>query len=181
MKRSTLITLVVFLLLVGLTLYLQQREPTKEVTDATPVEPVEFLLSETDGIPTSIDIRNDSGERVQIIRDEDGLWVLEKPIKTEASQGSAEAAATQLSSLRIVSHPDVAPDIVGLDPASYTMTVKLSSGEEKSVRIGDLTPTESGYYADVNKSEEVLILSKSGIDALLVLLTSPPYENTPTP
>ena len=118
---------------------------------------------------------------MRIARNADGVWVLEKPIETEANQGSAQAAATQLTALRIVSHPDVAPDIVGLNPASYTLTVKLTGGSEKIVRIGDLAPTGSGYYVNVNGSDEVFILSQDGLDALLVMLESPPYESTPIP
>jgi len=181
MKRSTTTVLVIFLALVGLVLYLRQREPVTEEPEVTPAAPVEFLITESDGIPTSIDIQSDAGEQVTLARNTDGVWVLENPIETEASQGSAEAAATQLSSLRIMSHPKVAPDTVGLNPASYTLTIKLTGGTEKVVRIGDLAPTGSGYYANVDNSDEVLILSQNGLDALLVMLESPPYENTPMP
>ena len=107
--------------------------------------------------------------------------MLIQPIETEANQGSAEAAASQLTSLRIVSKPEVAPVDAGLVQPSYTMKVELTGGTVKTVRIGDLTPTESGYYTSVDDSNEVLIISKTGLDALLMLVTSPPYANTPTP
>jgi hypothetical protein len=181
MKRSTLVVLVIFLALAGLVFYLRQQDPVTEEPEITPVSPAEFLLTDTDGIPTSIDIQSNDGQQVTIARNADGVWVLEKPIETGANQGSAEAAATQLSSLRIVSHPEVDPGIVGLNPASYTLTVKLTSGDEKTVRIGDLAPTGSGYYANVNGSNDVLILSQTGLDALLIMLESPPVENTPMP
>lgn len=181
MKRSTWIVLVIFLALAGLTFYLNQKEPATEELDITPAAPVEFLLPESDGLPTSIDIKSEAGERVTVMRNEAGVWVLKQPVETEANQGSAEAAATQLTSLRIVSHPEVAPDVVGLNPPSYTLTVELTGGTVKTVRIGDLTPTESGYYASFGNSEEVLIISKTGLDALLILLESPPFESTPAP
>ena len=187
MKRSTLVALVIFLVLAGLVFYLRQQDPVTEESEITSAPPAEFLLTDTDGIPTSIDIQSSDGQQVVIARNADGVWVLEKPIETgapqggEADQASAEAASTQLSSLRIVSRPEVSPDIAGLVPPSYILIVKLSSGGEKTVRIGDLTPTGSGYYANVNDNDKVLIISQTGLDALLTMLESPPFENTPMP
>ena len=177
MKRSTVILLVIFLALVGLMLYLNQKEPapSEEEIETATTEPVEFLFSESDGLPASIDIQDRDGNRVVIARNEDGLWVLEMPIEADADQGSAQAAASQLTSLRILSTVEVAPVDVGLEQPSYTLSVKLTGGTQKTVRIGDLTPTGSGYYANVGEDEKVLILSKVGLDALITLLDSPPY------
>ena len=183
MKRSTTIILIIFVALAGLMAYLKQKDDGTAIDDVetTPTAPVEFLLTNTDGVPSTIDIQSNTGEQVTIARNERGVWVLKQPIETGANQGSAEAAATQIKSLRIVSHPEVATDVVGLNPPSYTLTVELSSGSEKIVRIGDITPTGSGYYANIEGSEEVLILSKDGVDSLVIMLESPPYENTPMP
>lgn len=174
MKRSTVIVLVVFLALVGLVVYLNQREPAAEETDVPTPEPARFLFSEIDGLPTSIDIQDSDGNQVVIARNDEGAWVLEKPIEAEADQASAQAAASQLTALRILSTVEVAPADVGLTQPSHVLTVKLSANTQKNVRIGDLTPTESGYYAQSDESDEVLILSKSGVDALFTLLDSPP-------
>ena len=182
MKRSTWIVLVIFLALVGLLFYLKQNKPAaSEEAEATPAPPVEYLFNENDGLPTHIEIMSNIGDQVSIERNDAGEWVLIQPIETEANQGSAEAAASQLTSLRIVSKPEVAPVDAGLVQPSYTMKVELTGGTVKTVRIGDLTPTESGYYTSVDGSDSVLIVSKTGLDALLTMVTSPPYANTPTP
>jgi hypothetical protein len=181
MKRSTWIVLVIFLAMVGLWWYLNQRETPTDEAEATPTETVEYLFDATDGLPTSIAIEARTGEQVTIQRNEAGVWVLIQPIETEANQGSAEAAASQLSTLRVLSRPEVAPADAGLSEPSYVMTVKLSGGAEEVVRIGDITPTSSGYYTNISGSDEVLILGKTGLDALLTLLQSPPYMETPTP
>lgn len=183
MKRSTWIVLVIFLALVGLMYYLNQREPaTPEEEETTPtVAAVEYLITGNEGLPTSIEIRSNSGEEVRVERNEAGEWVLKQPIDAEANQGSAEAAASQLTSLRIVSRPEVALADAGLVQPSYEMSVELTGGTVKNVRIGDLTPTESGYYTSVDESDEVLIISKTGLDSLLMLVTSPPFVSTPTP
>ena len=185
MKRSTTVVLVIFLALVGLLFYLNQREHAAARTrQITPPAPVEFLFTESDGIPTSINIESKAGEQVVIARNEAGGWVLKQPIETEADQASAEAAASQLTSLRIESRLEVAPEAAGLVQPSYTLTVEMSGGTKKSVRIGDLTPTEIGYYARINGSDETLIINRTGLDALLALLESPPFidetvTNTP--
>ena len=183
MKRSTAILLVVFLALVVLMVYLNQREPAEDESATATAEPVEFLFSESDGIPTSIDVKdNITGNQVAIARNENGLWVLEKPIEAEADQASAQAASSQVTSLRILSRLEAAPADVGLEQPSYTLTEKLTANTQKTVSVGDLTPTESGYYARVGESNEILILSKSGVDALTTLLDAPPYlNNTATP
>jgi len=181
MKRSTWIAVVIFLALAGTLFYLNQREPSEDAAEITPPAPVEFLFTDSDGLLTSIDIKSNAGEQVTIIRNEKGVWVLEQPIETEANQGSAEAAATQLTSLRIESKPEVTLDAAGLVQPSYTLIVKFNDESEKTVRIGDLAPTGIGYYTNVDGSDEILIVGKIGLDSLLTLVTSPPYLNTPTP
>ena len=181
MKRSTWFVLVIFLALVGLLVYMDQRTPPSSEADSTPTEMVEYLFSAAAGLPTSIAIEATTGERVAIERNDAGEWVLKQPIETEADQGSAEAAASQLSALRVLSRPEVALNEAGLVEPSYVMTVKLSGGTEEVVRIGDLTPTSSGYYTNINGGAKVLIVGKTGLDALLTLVTSPPYVETPTP
>jgi len=176
MKRSTVILLLIFLALVGLLVYLDQREPAGEEAATATAEPVEFLFSESDGVPSSIDIQNKDGEQVVIVRNEAGLWVLEQPIEAEADQASAQAAASQLTSLRVLSMVEVAPADVGLVQPSYTLTVKLTGNTQKTVRIGDPTPTGSGYYARVGEENKVFVLSKVGLDALFELLDSPPFS-----
>jgi len=181
MKRGTWIVLVIFLALVGLWVYLDRKEPPVEEVEATPTSVVEYLFDETAGQPTSISIEAESGEKVAIERNENGEWVLLQPIETEASQGSSEAAASQLMALRVLSKPEVALADVGLVEPLYVITVKLTGGTEEMVRIGDLTPTGSGYYAKINGRNEVLILGQTGLDALLTMVTAPPYVETPTP
>jgi len=181
MRRGTWIALVIFLALVGVWIYLDRKEPPLEEAQATPTSVVKYLFDETAGLPTSISIEAKSGEKVAIERNEKGDWVLLQPIEAEANQGSAEAAASQLTALRVLSKPEVALVDAGLVEPSYVMTVKLTGGREEVVRIGDLTPTGSGYYTKINDRNEVLIVDQTGLDALLTMVTSPPYVETPTP
>jgi hypothetical protein len=44
-----------------------------------------------------------------------------------------------------------------------------------------VTPTNSGYYASIDRDPGVVILDKAGVLSLLNLLESPPYLETPAP
>ncbi len=182
MKRPTWILLFILLVLVGLMIYLKRQDNLATLEVSTPAQPVEFLIVETDGLPVRIRIAgNEEAQQVLLTRSETGLWVMEEPTESEVDQGSAEAAATQLSTLRILSRPSVPLDDAGLAPESYLISIDFSGGTHKDVRIGDLTPTNSGYYAAIDEEPGVVILDQTGIQSLLNLLTSPPYLHTPTP
>ena len=113
-------------------------------------------------------------------RNAENAWVVILPIEATAEQGASEAAASQLTTIRINDRlPNINPKDVGLDVPAYTLSVKFTNGVEQIAKIGVITPTESGYY--VSMDSEIVIVSRSAIDALIGLLTSPPYAETPTP
>jgi hypothetical protein len=98
-----------------------------------------------------------------------------------ADQAAAEAAASQVTTMRILDNvPDLDPSIVGLEDPEYVLTVTFAAGGQRTVDIGVITPTENGYYVR-GAADGILIVSKSAIDALLQLLTHPPYLETPIP
>jgi hypothetical protein len=149
-------------------------EPSAEVTQA-------YLFTAEDGTPASIRIESKAGQIVEIARGADNAWTLTQPIEAKADQGAAEAAASQITSMSILDTvPEIDPKIVGLETPEYVLTVKFIKGVERTVDIGVITPTESGYY--VRDAEgKVIIISRSAIDSLLGLLDNPPYLETLTP
>jgi hypothetical protein len=181
-RRSTVVYIVLLLVLAGAYYYLNNREQPADIEltgePATEVAPT-YLFTAEEGTPTSIRIESKAGETVEVARGEDEAWALIEPIEAKADQASAEAAASQATTMRIVDTvPDVDPEIVGLQDPEYVLTIKFTSGVERSVDIGVITPSESGYY--VRDGDGVVIVSRSAIDALLGLLTNPPYLETPT-
>jgi hypothetical protein len=76
-------------------------------------------------------------------------------------------------------------ELVGLKVPAYTITIgftgSLTSSKERTINIGVVTPSDNGYYVQDASNKEVMIVSKSAVDALLGLLTTPPYLETPTP
>lgn len=181
MRRSTVIYLLLFLGMAGAYYYLNNRpEPADVAVTVEPEAVVEYLFSSADGMPTSIRMESQAGEVVEFTRNAENAWALILPIETAAEQGASEAAASQLTTIRINDRlPNINPKDVGLDVPAYTLSVKFTNGVERIVEIGVITPTESGYY--VSMDGEVVIVSRSAIDALIGLLTNPPYAETPTP
>jgi hypothetical protein len=181
MKRPTWVLLVILFALIALMAILNRERNLALIDESTPVQPVDFLINETDGLPVRIAISRSDNKQMILVRNTNSNWVLEKPTRAEADQGLAEAAATQLTSLRIISYPAVPLAAAGLDPAAYDLSIELSGGSTKQVRIGDLTPTNSGYYASIVGDPAVFILDQAGTLSLLNLLETPPYLETPSP
>lgn len=182
MQRSTIVYLLLLLGLAGVYYYLNNREQPADITvTLEPETQVSYLFTAEDSLPTSIRIEAKTGEAVEVTRGADEAWALILPIEAKADQAAAEAAASQVTTLRILdSVPDVDPEIVGLSVPEYTLIIRFTSGVERKAEIGVITPTESGYYVR-NADGEIVIVSKSSLDSLLGLLTNPPYLETPLP
>lgn len=183
-RPSTVVYVVLLLGLVGAYFYLKNREkpadidltvePSAEVTQA-------YLFPEVEGTPTRILIESNTGKAVELARDPENAWMLNQPAEAQADQAAAEAAATQVTSMRILDTvPDVDPEIVGLEKPEYVLTVSFTSGGERTADVGVITPTESGYYVRDTEGQ-VVIVSRDAIDPLIGLLDNPPYLETPTP
>jgi len=181
MRRSTVIYLLLFLGMAGAYYYLNNLpEPADIAITVEPEAVVEYLFSSADGVPTSIRMESQAGEIVELARNPENAWTVILPIEAAAEQGVSEAAASQLTTIRISDRlPNISPKDVGLDVPAYTLSVKFTNGVERIAKIGVITPTESGYY--VSMDGEIVIVSRSAIDALIGLLTTPPYAETPTP
>lgn len=190
MRRSTVFFVLLFIIMAGVYYYLKNRETqidTAETTAtagsaATLQAPTEtpYLFSAEDGVPNSVRVQAHTGEVVELARNDQNAWSVNQPFKAAADQGASEAAASQITTISITnSLPNIDPKDVGLDVPQFKLVVKFSSGVERIAEIGVLTPTETGYYA--RKDGEIVIVDRSGIDALIGLLTNPPYAQTLTP
>ncbi len=63
----------------------------------------------------------------------------------------------------------------GIEPPRSRINLISFNGQGIEVNIGDLTPTQDGYYAQVTGSEILYIVHSSWVDVLMRLLTEPPY------
>jgi hypothetical protein len=181
-RTSTVVYIVILLVLVGAYYYLNNREQAADIElTVEPTEEVSYLFPAEEGTLSSIRIESKTGDIVELTRGADDAWVLNQPSEGPADPGAAEAAASQITAMPIEDTvPDVDPKIVGLDIPEYILTVNFTSGGERTVEVGVITPTENGYYVR-DASDKIVIVGRSAIDALLGLLANPPYLETPTP
>jgi len=182
MRRSTVIYILLLAVLAGLYYYLNNRpQETIDETPAPTAVPIEYLFSVDDGLPTRIHIESKDGEVVEVERDAENAWVVTLPTEASADQGAVEAVAGQVSTIRVLDHvPDLPKEAVGLDDPEFTLTIQFTSDIERIVEIGVLTPTERGYYVSRGDGD-ILIVGNTPLDALIVLLTNPPYMVTEVP
>jgi hypothetical protein len=168
--------------LIGFTIYLKREKDKAGTAEATPVSGTTALFNAEDGIVSSIEIKPVDGNAVKIARNAESVWAIELPSAAEANQGLAEAAASQVSALQVLSQIDggKSPSIFGFDKPAYTITIEFKGGKARTLEVGDATPTNSGYYVRIDK-DKMAITDLSGIDSLLQLVSFPPYLNTPTP
>ena len=180
-RRATVVYVVLLLVLVGGYFYLKNREkPASAEATATPSAEISYLFTAEQGTPSSIRVESKAGKVVEVARDTNQTWEVSQPTQAKADQGAAEAAASQVSTIQVLDRvPNVDPKVVGLDTPAYVLTIKFTNGE-KSINVGAVTPTESGYYVR-DASGKIVIVSKDAIDALISLLDNPPYEKTLTP
>lgn len=181
MRRSTLVFLLLLLAMAGLYYYLNNREQPADIAlTLTPEAEVTYLFTAEEGLPTTIRIEARTGEVVEVTRSADGAWELVLPENAAVEQAAVEAAASQVTTMPVLdSVPDVDADVVGLANPEYVLTVVFTSDVERMADIGVITPTESGYYVR-DPAGRIVIASRSSVDSLLGLLTSPPYLETPT-
>lgn len=180
-RTGTWIALIGFIAIIAAAIYMNRQAEEKAAATETPAAEEAFLFTE-DSVVTGIEVKTMEGDTVKIERNEEKAWVLSQPEEADADQGAAEAAASQVGALGIVTaiEGDKDPSIFGLDVPVYTITITFEDGKTSVLEVGDTTPTESGYYVRMD-GDKVYVVSTSGIDALASLTFAPPYLNTPTP
>jgi hypothetical protein len=184
-RRPTIILLIIFLLLATFTWYMQSpSNPIKTaVAASTPVPSVSSgsLISPEKAPISRISIENSDGKKVILDRSS-GKWLLNTGIDTPVDQNLAESASGQLFYIQILARLENKPDpaATGLNKPSYTISVSLADQSIYIFKIGRLTVTSSGYYAQANDGS-TYVLNKSDVDSLLKIFTEPPFLQTPTP
>jgi len=153
-----------------------QRERPARKTQ-TPTLETAYIFTEADGVVSSLEVKPCRGWRNCKIAAQRGKCLGgDSAIEAEADQGLAEAAATQLTALPISrsNRRWEIPRHLGLDNPAYVITIEFKDGKNRTLEVGDVTPTNSGYYVRVDK-DRMMITDLSGIDALLQLGFFPPY------
>jgi hypothetical protein len=180
-RRSTWVTLGIFaIVLVAAVIF--RRTGQKAAADVTPTPASTYLFNAQDSSIIGLRITDSDQNSVAVQRAEDGSWSLIQPEGEQADQDRIDSLISQAESLRVVSTLDTQPDLtaIGLDPPQYRLSITLADGQQQVAEIGSSTPTSSGYYARL-ESGNLQVVSKSGLDSIVGMLSDPPIAPTPTP
>jgi hypothetical protein len=181
-KRSTWLMLVLFgLVIAGYFLFRGRISTIFSVPTPTAIN-YNYLITQTDGTLENLRIYDNNYHATQMQRDTSGTWFISQPKTGPADQSLAGAAETQVGALKVLTTLNSQLNLkdIGLDFPSYTMKLAFSSGKQHIIEVGISTPTGSGYYVRFDEGS-IYVISKDGIDALVNLVTSPPYPATETP
>lgn len=182
-RKQTWILLAIFAVLVALAIYLQ-RNPVASPVDLTPSPTSQSVM--LSGWVSSeivwIEYKDNLGSSIQLEETQSQNWQMQ-PDGVPIDLGKVEEIRTQIldASVLAILDPGFNLDTVGLVNPTGMLTISNAQGKQTTIKIGDLTPTESGYYVIVD-SEAPKVVSRYAIEAFLELLQKNSLLSyTPTP
>jgi hypothetical protein len=182
-RRSTFILLLVFIVLLAGVAFWQRTKGSEEI-EGTPTAVQEYLF-EINGQITALKITSAEGKVVELSRNDNGEWELIQPENEETDSTTAESTISRLSALRVLTkletetQDSIDLSAVGLDKPSYELSITLDDGSIILTKIGNITPTDSGYYVS-GSGRGILIVDKYGMQSIIDMLDNPPIMPTPT-
>ena len=190
-RKQTWILLIIFALLLGVTFYLQKNPLPKSASlTPSPTNAPELLQGWKSSDITWMELKESQGKTIQIVQDDQGNWTLGASLlgdgasrdagKEKVDTGKAEQLRTEIAAIRTVA---VLPanyqlDAVGLTAPARTLAIRDKQGKHITMNIGNLDPTESGYYVQI-ASQAPVVVNKYTLDGIV-----DQFDNalpTPTP
>jgi len=180
-RRSTWILLGVFLLLLAGTIYLSRTGNLSVLPEETPVPTKSPVFSLDTGQITALKIEKPGSQVVQIDQSADASWMVTLPPGSPVSTEQVDTAVGTVNTWTVQNELSVPPpmDAMGLATPAYVITFTSDTGQTRFVNVGNLTPTSSGYYIQVDGGPPVVV-SKTSIDPFIQLWTDA-IQPTPTP
>ncbi len=191
-RRSTWIILGVFLLLLCALLIYQKINKTESTdvasnmfSDLGTLEPVSLLFKIPEAeVYLGLRIEDNFGSTLEMKRrNENEDWVF-IDLEAEPDQEAINRVISQLATISIDQTLDtnLDPEVIGLTDPKYTLQVSVSNGGIFTLYIGDLTITNTSYYAQLAGFAPVVV-DKYALDTAINLLSSIPIKEleTPTP
>lgn len=183
-RRSTWIVLAVFVLAAAALLFLQRsRGSVTFVSDPVTPSATSAPLLLAGWLPADIQAvewRGD-GQTLTLTQTAGGEWTVGPSQSGPADAGKVEALRSSLASLRPISSVGSANplDTLGLAAPAQVIVVRGAGGRQAQISIGGATPTGSGYYAQVDGGEP-LVVSTFALEEIFRQL-QPDFWATPTP
>lgn len=174
-KRTTLYFLAVFVVFALGAYFVVRNNKNSEENQITPTPGAEFLFDQKDENITMLSINGSAGDSITLKIDDEGRWIFTTPAEKQVDENSLASSLSQFKNSRIVTKMDPAPDEkdIGLENPAYILEVSFEGGDQFYLKIGNQTPTGSGYYTNLN-NKILLVVDKFGIEAAIRMIDNPP-------
>jgi len=157
MKRSTVILLLVAVAL-GAFVYFYEIKGGKKREEAEESAKQIFQFKPEDIAQIAL---NRAGETSAFEKRGDA-WVMTQPLSTKADESTLDAIARNVATSQVERKLSAAADKLatyGLSEPRVSLTVKLKSGEQHRLRLGDKDFNGTNVYALIDDSQEVALVS----------------------
>jgi hypothetical protein len=180
-KRNTWILMTLFIVVLGAAILIQKTNVLKpsSTPTATLIPP---LLDFGNNDPvTAVRLVDQHGLDIVSKLDSTNQWTIAQPGGLQISQGSMQMILSDLNGIAVQSTltSPLPLESTGLQLPMYTISISYQSGQSHVVKVGNLTPTQSGYYVQLDTGNTVIV-NQSGIDNIVELLRSVTYTPTPS-
>ena len=169
--RRTLIFVTVLLVLLGIIFFTEKykEEISQSVVTENSILLPKFLFAEKISDIVGLNIVTENGI-LELERDDFGLWVVIQPEGADVQPGIVEAAVSQLRALPLLAEDlPLSSSDVGVREQAIQVSVSFADGAESAFRVGDFTPSGSGYYIQ-SADGQIGILDRDALDTFLNVL-----------
>jgi hypothetical protein len=182
MKRVSWILLILLAIAVGVYFLLKYRANTSTAESTGMPVVTNYLVQETENTLTGIRMYDQDYHIVALERNSGGFWDVTVPVPGTADQALATEAETQINALEITTVIEQVSSLAdfGLDFPAYTIKLVFTNDIKHKIEVGNSTPTGSGYYVRLDDLS-IYVVSQYSLDAVLTLISNPPYLPTATP
>jgi hypothetical protein len=171
-RKSTGIILALFVALVGFAFVLNQRSQAS-ISETTVTPPADKAFP-TEALANLLEISyiNSNGNVLHIMKQKSGNWTFAADAQKQINQARIFEIISNLNSLEAHSKVTAAsrPEDLGLSPPLQQIILKNGQDQSSRIKIGSLTPTNSGYYFQAD-DDGVVIVGKGGMETIFSLLS----------
>jgi hypothetical protein len=185
-RRSTLVVLGVFIVAVAALLILQRvpNSPIKPAQTPTATTMPKLLSGWNEKDIIEVVLTRAVGGKTDLVKNPDGSWINKQagPVPT----GISEQLLSELLATNIMTELplDTSLKDLFLENPGQTMVLTSQDGRKATIRVGGVTPTQSGYYVKVNDDAPVIV-GKTTLEGIFSLfdqaLPAPTPQGSTTP
>lgn len=170
-RKQTWILLGVFIIALVGTILLENNPDlvkSSQTPTTSPTSPAMMLEGWQSNDIAWMEFLDGQGNQLRIMKNSEGKWVIDSESGDAVDAGTVEEIRSQIAAAQTIAHldPGYDTDAIGLSIPVYTLTVRNIQGQESVIQIGQMTPTQTGYYVKVDNSAPVVV-SKLAIDNIV--------------